>query len=414
MNNISKRRLGDIVNFKRGYDLPIQNRKVGNYPILSSSGISGYHSDYKADGEGLVTGRYGTLGEVYYINGRYWPHNTALYVTDFKGNYPKYVYYLMKVLGNLKTSDKSTVPGINRNDLHEIIVPYLVRTFQKQPADFLFLLDSKIELNNRINAELEGMAKLIYDYWFVQFDFPFDFAQGKPNEQGKPYKSSGGKMVWNEELKREIPEGWEVKSLFNVCDVQYGFPFSTTYFNEEGNGVPVIRIRDILENSVSNYSTEKEVNKKYLIKKGDLLIGMDGNFHINYWSVEGCYLNQRVVKFSETILPIIFLKYQVEPFIKLREKSVSRTTVGHLSDKDLKSIRIIIPSKEVTNSIKNLYKNSLDKIIQNKLENQHLTSLRDWLLPMLMNGQVSIRENEQSAPAMAAEDGGRYVGKCFK
>jgi len=121
----NKKRLGDIVNFKRGYDLPFYNRKDGSYPIISSSGISGFHSEYRAHGEGLITGRYGTLGEVHYVNAKYWPHNTTLYVTDFKGNYPKYVYFLLKCLGNLKTADKSTVPGINRNDLHEIEVPYL-------------------------------------------------------------------------------------------------------------------------------------------------------------------------------------------------------------------------------------------------------------------------------------------------
>ena len=100
MNNYKK--IGDIVTFKRGYDLPSYNRIDGDYPIISSSGISGYHNEYKADGEGLITGRYGTLGQMYYVNGKYWPHTTALYVTDFKGNYPKYVYFLMKSLISFK------------------------------------------------------------------------------------------------------------------------------------------------------------------------------------------------------------------------------------------------------------------------------------------------------------------------
>src|SRR5690606_12327714 len=100
----------------------------------------------------------------------------------------------------------------------------------KKIASVLSALDDKIELNNRINSELEQMAKTLYDYWFVQFDFP--------DKDGKPYKSSGGKMVYNPILKREIPEGWEVKSLFECAKVQYGFPFSTEYFNENGNGIP--------------------------------------------------------------------------------------------------------------------------------------------------------------------------------
>lgn len=226
------------------------------------------------------------------------------------------------------------------------------------------------------------MVKMLYDYWFVQFDFP--------NENGKPYKSSGGKMVWNKVLKREIPEDWEVKNLFQTTNVQYGFPFSTDYFNEENIGNPVIRIRDILNNSVSNYSNQENIDLKYLIEKGDILVGMDGNFHINYWSKNNCYLNQRVVMIKEKALPNIFTRYQIEPYIQLREKSVSRTTVGHLSDKDLKGINILVPSYDILKNMKPLFGNFLKKTISNQNENQQLSSLRDWLLPMLMNGQVKV------------------------
>src|SRR5690606_34216169 len=103
------------------------------------------------------------------------------------------------------------------------------------------------------------------------------------------------KMVYSKDLKREIPEWWEVKYLTDEMDLQYGFPFSTTLFNEEKVGVPIIRIRDIQNNSISYYSTE-EVDDKYKLNKGDVLVGMDGNFHINYWSLENCYLNQRCLR----------------------------------------------------------------------------------------------------------------------
>lgn len=252
---------------------------------------------------------------------------------------------------------------------------------QKNIAIFLSLLDKKIQINNQINQELEDMAKTLYDYWFVQFDFP--------DQNGKPYKSSGGKMVYHPELKREIPEGWGVENLFNVAEVQYGYPFSTDYFNSTGEGVPVIRIRDILGNDTTNYSTE-EVEDKYKINVGDVLIGMDGNFHMNYWIKEDCYLNQRVVKVNSDKLPNMVLKYQIEPFIKLREKSVSRTTVGHLSDKDLKAINVILPKEKYLSPIFERFENILKNIIINQQQNQELTQLRDWLLPMLMNGQVKV------------------------
>ena len=304
-----------------------------------------------------------------------------------------FIYYALKYnIHNLtRKGAATTFDSVNRDTINnlELIIPKKIEE-RYGVAKVLSDLDAKIELNNKINQELEAMAKTLYDYWFVQFDFPTP-PSSTSGIVGKPYKSSGGKMVYNAELKREIPEGWEVKNLFKSCIVQYGFPFSTEYFNSEENGVPVIRIRDILDNTISNYSTEKNLDEKYLIKKGDLLIGMDGNFHINYWSKNECYLNQRVVKLSETILPNIILKYQIEPYIKLREKSVSRTTVGHLSDKDLKALNLFIPSKEVLASVSPLFNKTLNRIIQTQNENQQLSALRDWLLPMLMNGQVASR-----------------------
>ena len=252
---------------------------------------------------------------------------------------------------------------------------------QNRISKIIININQKIQINNQINQELEAMAKTLDDYWFVQFDFP--------DQNGKPYKSSGGKMVYNPELKREIPEGWGVENLFNVAEVQYGYPFSTDYFNSTGEGVPVIRIRDILGNDTTNYSTE-EVEDKYKINVGDVLIGMDGNFHMNYWIKEDCYLNQRVVKVNSDKLPNMVLKYQIEPFIRLREKSVSRTTVGHLSDKDLKAINVILPKDKYLSSIFEKFESILENIIINQQQNQELTQLRDWLLPMLMNGQVKV------------------------
>lgn len=352
----------------------------------------------------------GTIGSLAFYNDEKVMLGKSSAYLNFTSDINSFYYYYFQLKSiqekfyNIATG--STIKNLSLKSIQDFEVPIPEDNEWKPIASVLSSLDAKIELNNRINAELEAMAKTMYDYWFVQFDFPTPSPLGEGTGE-VPYKSSGGKMVYHEDLKREIPEGWQVKNLFDVCKVQYGFPFSTNYFNEDGNGVPVIRIRDILENSVTNHSTENNIDVKYLIKKGDLLIGMDGNFHINYWTVEGCYLNQRVVKLSETLLPNIYIKYQVEPYIKLREQSVSRTTVGHLSDKDLKAIKILVPSKKVIESINILYKSSLNKIIQNKNENQQLSQLRDWLLPMLMNGQVTVKDaygmvDEQLS--MAAEE----------
>jgi type I restriction enzyme S subunit len=304
-----------------------------------------------------------------------------------------YFKYLFKELISRKItsgSGDSTIPNFPGLDLIKNVEFELpTKYIQIKIGQLLYDLDSKIELNNRINAELEAMAKTLYDYWFVQFDFP--------NIEGRPYKSSGGKMVWNEELKRQIPEMWKVVNLFKEMDVQYGFPFSTEKFSDVVTNTPVIRIRDILENTISTYTTEL-VDEKYMLIQNDLIIGMDGNFHLNFWDKTGSYLNQRSVRIrsrKNSEVSNFQTYFELFPYIKAREKNVSRTTVGHLSDRDLKGLFLISPKKEDKFNPKLTFDVLLKKIISNRIQNQQLSSLRDWLLPMLMNGQVKVSDVEE-------------------
>ena len=261
------------------------------------------------------------------------------------------------------------------------IEPYPI---EKQIAivNCLEAFEDKIALNRSINHNLEAMAKQLYDYWFVQFDFP--------DENGKPYKSSGGKMVWNEKLKREIPKDWCTAGIFDELSVQYGFPFSTELFTETPTNIPIVRIRDIVENSISAYSSEK-TDIKYKLQKQDLLIGMDGNFHMNYWNDNISYLNQRSVrlraKISSTV-SILQAMFDIAPYIKAKELRAKGSTVGHLSDKDLKDLYVLVSPNH---QIRKIFDNLLVKIIENRCETTALSTLRDSLLPLLMNGQVSTK-----------------------
>ena len=372
-----KIKLGDVIDFKNGKSV---KKSDGIIPIYGGNGILGY-TDKSNFSHTIVIGRVGAYcGSIHVEENSCWVSDNAIAGVPKEGQDLTYLYYVLKSLNLNSKQIGSSQPLITQSMLKDMVVDIEIDIEkQKKIANSISIIDQKIQINNQINQELEAMAKTFYDYWFVQFDFP--------DQNGKPYKSSGGKMVYHPELKREIPEGWEVKKLFDIADVQYGYPFSTDYFNSTGEGVPVIRIRDILGNDITNYSTE-EVEDKYKINVGDVLIGMDGNFHMNYWIKEDCYLNQRVVKVNSDKLPNMVLKYQIEPFIKLREKSVSRTTVGHLSDKDLKAINVILPKDKYLSSIFEKFESILENIIVNQQQNQELTQLRDWLLPMLMNGQV--------------------------
>ena len=278
----------------------------------------------------------------------------------------------------------SAIPTLSQENLANLIVRVPNENIQNTIADILDSLDGKIELNKQINDNLEAMAKQLYDYWFVQFDFP--------NEEGKPYKSSGGAMVYNEKMKREIPQGWTAANIFDELSVQYGFPFSTGLFTEEPTNIPVVRIRDILENSVSAYSRE-EADEKYKLQKQDLLIGMDGNFHMNYWNDNVSYLNQRSVRLRanpNSTVSILQARYDIAPYIKAKELRAKGSTVGHLSDKDLKGLFVLVSPNA---DFRNKFDSILAEIIENRCEIESLTKQRDELLPLLMNGQASVNSD---------------------
>ena len=199
--------LGEFVILKRGYDLPSNMRVHGHVPVVSSSGITGYHNVAKVEGPGVTTGRYGTLGEVFFVADSFWPLNTSLYVQDFKGNDPRFSAYFLKTVLTKRSSDKAAVPGVNRNDLHKLSVR-VTRDMGKQRtiASILSTYDDLIENNQRRIRLLEQTARLLYKEWFVHLRFP-----------GHEYVT----------VTDGVPEGWEKKPLFEVATPTYGFLITT-------------------------------------------------------------------------------------------------------------------------------------------------------------------------------------------
>ena len=407
MSNAVPKRLGDLINLKRGYDLPENQRREGPYPVISSAGITGYHDDYMVEGVGVVTGRYGTLGEMYYVDGKYWPHNTALYVTTFKGNDPKYIYYLLSCLGRIRTSDKSAVPGVNRNELHEMAIPAITdRNQQKKIAAVLSALDTKIDCNNRINAELEAMAKTLYDYWFVQFDFP--------DANDKPYKSSGGKMVYNATLKREIPADWEVVPLSDwIASDKTG-----DWGKEAAEGnytlcVDCIRGTDI--NGLNGTGTVSppirfilEKNSAKVLAPFDFVIEISGGSPTQSTGRLALITKETIERFSRPLIcsnfcKAISLKNRAYFFnFAYLWKSAYENKVlfgwegktsgikNFLFDAFTTKHLVSRPPQELAKRFFQLIapmEAKKQKLLQ---ETDDLAALRDWLLPLLMNGQVTV------------------------
>ena len=195
-------KLGEVVNLKRGYDLPHTDRVPGPFPIVSSSGITDHHAEAKVKGPGVITGRYGTLGEVFFVEEDFWPLNTSLYVQDFKGNDPRFISYLLRQLNFGTQNAAGAVPGVNRNHLHAIEVRVPPLPVQRRIAGILSAYDDLIENSQRRIRILEGVARALYREWFVEYRFP-------GHEKLPRVASPLG----------DIPKGWEVKPLSEVAEV---------------------------------------------------------------------------------------------------------------------------------------------------------------------------------------------------
>lgn len=253
-------------------------------------------------------------------------------------------------------------------------------------------IQEKISLNTRMNAELEAMAKQLYDYWFVQFDFPFDFAQGKPDENGKPYKSSGGKMVWNEKLKREIPEGWEDATLSEIANITMGqSPDSSTY-NEDGNGMIFYQGSTdfgIRFPSVRMYTT----SPTRFASKGDILMSVRAPVGDTNIANTDCCIGRGLSALNSKIGSTTHL-YHILGDLKAKfdQLNAAGTTFGAITKDELFSLPVVKPSSDILQNYEDICFPLFEKQMKIGHEINHFTHLRDSLLPMLMNGQVEIKE----------------------
>lgn len=327
-----------------------------------------------------------------------------------------FLYYLIKAkrfeeyVERIQTG--SSVPHISQQQIAEYLVPFIPIDVQKKISDLLLSLDSKISLNNRINAELEAMAKTIYDYWFVQFDFPSPSSLGRAGV-GSPYKSSGGKMVWSEELKREIPEGWIVGTVNDLGEIIGGStPSTEEEENFENDGTPWITPKDLSLNVGNKFITKGEVSvSKRGIEKASLKVMPEGTILLSSRAPIGYMaISREPVTTNQGFKNIVPNKgysteiayYLIKNLIPVIEKNSSGSTFKEISGSVLKSIKVLLPNKNQATSLTEILSPIFKKQNLLELENQKLTELRDWLLPMLMNGQIKIKDAEQEL-AMAAE-----------
>jgi type I restriction enzyme S subunit len=306
-----------------------------------------------------------------------------------------YYYFSQKHVNSYinKLSAQSSQPNLNLDLLGKLEFDIKNLSTQEKIASVLSALDSKIELNNRINAELELMAKTLYDYWFVQFDFP--------DKNGKPFKTNGGKMVWNEELKREIPEGWASGVLSDLGEVLGGStPSRDVDENFDKNGTPWITPKDLSENTGNKFITKGEVSVSdkglksaslKILPKGSVL--MSSRAPVGYMAIARAAVttNQGFKSFvPKSDYSTSFIFYTIKNAMPEIINNASGSTFKEISGSTLKIIKVCLPKNDVIKEFTIKVHAIFDRQNNLEIENQKLTELRDWLLPMLMNGQVRV------------------------
>ncbi len=347
--------LGDVLTLKRGHDLPEKRRVYGDVPVVSSSGITGYHNEPKAQPPGVVTGRYGTIGEVYFIDQPYWPLNTALYVVDFKGTDPQFAAYLLRnTLRNYK-SEKAAVPGVDRNVLHRIKVRAPDENEQKAIVSVLAAYDDLIENNRRRIALLEEAARLLYREWFVHLRFP-----GHEHT-----KTTDG-----------LPEGWERRPLGSILTLQRGFDLPVA--KREPGEVPVFGSTGV----VGNHNTAK-------VKFPTIITGRSGSLGQLCLVQEPCWPLNTALWVKEFQAVSLYFAYFLLESMDLRQFN-GGASVPTLDRKVVHAVEVALPPKML---ISLFDEQAFSLIAQKRVleqQNEKLAQARDLLLPRLMNGEIAV------------------------
>jgi type I restriction enzyme S subunit len=368
--------LEDLVFFQRGFDITKAEQKPGEIPVVSSSGISSYHSESKADGPGVVIGRKGSLGTVHYIEGPYWPHDTTLWSKDLKGSHARFIYYFLRTLGLERYDVGSSNPTLNRNHIHGLDIKIPEYLMQKRIASILSAYDDLIENNRRRIQLLEQAARLLYKEWFVHLRFP------------------GHEHV---KIKDGVPEGWEKATVGHVSSfISRGI---TPKYDDEANGTVINQkcIRDgrVTMDLARRQSKEVPLNK--LVSYGDVLVNSTGQGTLGRVAqlldtIENCTVDSHVT-ISRPAEGVPVLHYgqhiaSMEAYLESMGRGATNQT--ELSKDIVAELPFLRPTHFIAEQFELFAKDNADQVRNLTQQNTMLTKGRDLLLPRLMNGEVVV------------------------
>ncbi|MHA6632362.1 restriction endonuclease subunit S [Citrobacter farmeri] len=433
--NFYKTTIGEQVTLQRGFDITKKDQVEGNIPVVSSGGISSYHNEAKVSGPGVVLGRKGSLGTVFYIDGPYWPHDTTLWVKDFKNNNPIFVYYFFKnISGLLKGMDVGAAnPALNRNHVHPLEVLWPNRKTQDHIAGILASLDAKINNNTKVNKTLEQMAQALFKSWFVDFEpvkakiavleaggsqeeatlAAMTVISGKNADALKAFERENPEQcaelkataelfpsAMQESELGKIPAGWSIKPLDEIAVYQNGLALQKFRPEDESNFLPVVKIAQLKKGFADGEEkASPNIKPECIIDNGDVIFSWSGSLMVDIWCGGKAALNQHLFKVSSTNYPKwIYYKYTTHHLNEFQRIAEAKAvTMGHIKREHLSQAKCVIPPSDTISAFTPFFEPLLNKIISNRLECKQFDKIRNNLLPKLLSGEIALPEAEEIA-----------------
>lgn len=389
LNDWEEVELGDVVTLHRGYDLPTSQRRNGAIPVVSSSGITGYHDEAKLDPPGVVTGRYGTLGEVFYLEVPFWPLNTTLYVSDFHGNDPRFVSYLLQCQGFGSRTNAAAVPGLNRNALHRLPIRRPPLESQYKIAALLSAHDELIENNNRRINILEEIARRIYHEWFVEFRYPGHVLPDAATPGGLPLGWRLGKLgelvAINAATIRRIDPSERIRYV-DIASASMGVvqPLRTMSLGEAPG-----RARRRVTDGDMLWSTVRPNLRAYalMLNPG-----------------EGCVASTgfAVLSPSTASFAYIYCLTTTDEFVAYLSQRASGSAYPAVTPPVFAAAPAVVPDQSTLMTFAELAEPMLRLASRLRAQSTVLANARDLLLPGLISGEIDVSGLDIAMPPAAA------------
>ncbi len=389
--------LGELIELKRGYDLPQRNRSPGPFPLVSSSGVTDYQAVSKVAGPGVVTGRYGTLGKVFFVPEDFWPLNTTLYVRDFKGNDPRFISYFLRSVDFSPYSDKAAVPGLNRNHLHQAQVRFPADVAEQRTiAQILGTLDDKIELNRQLNETLEELARAIFKDWFVDFGPVRAKLEGRDTGLPEQLAELFPDRLVESELGG-IPEGWKVGTVGEIADQRrHG-----ARPEQIAPDTPYIALEHMPKRCIALYDWDMATglaSSKFRFERGDILFGkLRPYFHkVGVAPLDGVCSTDIVVVSpkSHDWFGLVLGHTFSAKFVDYTDARATGTRMPRTKWTDMADYKIALPDRELARAFTRQIQPWVDRIVSAIHESHALAAVRDVLLPKLVSGELRMDKED--------------------